>query len=341
MNSSSAESFFNADFLDARPGDAALRNRAAMFAATDVGFLEAVGPDARSFLQNLGTNDLRPLTPGDGCETFFTTHKARVVAHAVVHCVRDDAFLLSVESQRAESLFKHLDHYLISERVELTPRNDCSLIRVLGPESERWAADAAQQSLAGLKPWQGKLIDAATGSFARRQAALHLSGFEWIGPTHEIANRWNAWREGGLVAVSAEAIDVIRIESGWPRWGHEMDENRFVVELGRIAPAISYAKGCYLGQEPIVMARDRGQVNRQLMGFRMPGDKPPAPGARIMLGEVEQFKVTSSAFSPAWNAAVGLAYVYRGHQKPGETLTIPDGAAGAVAILSSLPMVPG
>src|SRR5947207_8450414 len=118
MNSSSAETFFAV--------------------ATDVGFIEAAGPDARSFLQNLGTNDLRPLAPGDGCELFFTTHKARVVAHAVVYCLREEAFLLGIEAHRAESLFKHLNHYLISEQVELTARGDgWSMLRLLGPESQR------------------------------------------------------------------------------------------------------------------------------------------------------------------------------------------------------------
>src|SRR5262249_1992340 len=87
-----------------------------------VGFIEVAGPDARSFLHNLRTNDFRPLAPGDGCELFFTTHKARIVAHAVAHCLRDDAFLLGVESDRADALFKHLNHYLISEQVELTAR---------------------------------------------------------------------------------------------------------------------------------------------------------------------------------------------------------------------------
>ncbi len=320
--------------------DAALRTRAAMYAATDVGFIEAVGPEARSFLQNLGTNDLRPLAPGDGCETFFTTHKARVVAHAVVHCLRDDAFLIGVESYRAESLFKHLDRHLISERVEMKPHgNEWSMVRVLGPDAERWATSG--QPLADLKPWQGKPLDSGTGSFVRRQGALHGPGFDWIGPKEEIAGRWNAMLARGLVAVAPDAIEPIRIESGWPLWGREMDENRFVVELGRIAQSISYAKGCYLGQEPIVMARDRGQVNRQLMGFRCPGETPPPPGTKVMLGEVEQLKVTSAEFSPTWNCVVGLAYVYRGCQKPGETLTIATPAGEFEATLSSLPMIPG
>src|SRR5262249_25870085 len=151
--------------------------------------------------------------------------------------------------------------------------------------------------------------------------ALHPLGFDIVGPSETIGR--TILLAHNVRTIEEPALEAIRIESGWPRWGHEMDENRFVVELGRVASAISYAKGCYLGQEPIVMARDRGQVNRHLMGFRCTGSSLLPVGTKLMAGEIEQFKVTSSAYSPAWNAGVGLAYVYRGHQAPGTTLTIP------------------
>jgi folate-binding protein YgfZ len=308
----------------------------------DVGFIEVVGPDARSFLQNLGTNDLRPLAVNEGCEVFFTTHKARTVAHAVAYCLRDDAFLLSVESHRAEALFKHLDHYLISEQVELTAHADIrAMMRVLGPESQRWTEIVTSAAIGDWKSWQGNPIAAAAGAFVRRQGALHPLGFDIVGPSEWIVDLTSKLTSQGLPRGDTGLLEAIRIESGWPKWGHEMDENRFVVELGRTASAISYGKGCYLGQEPIVMARDRGQVNRLLMGLQCEG-KPALPvGSNIMIGEVEQLKVTSSAFSPSWNRAVALAYVYRGHQTPGTIVTISTPMGDALATLTSLPMVPG
>jgi folate-binding protein YgfZ len=308
----------------------------------DVGFIEVAGPDARSFLQNLGTNDLRPLAVNEGCEVFFTTHKARIVAHAVVHCLRDDAFLLGVESHRAEALYKHLDHYLISEQVELTARGDAwTMVRLLGPESQRWAEIVTGASIGDWKPWQGIPIDEVTGAFVRRQGALFPVGFDIVGPSEWIVDLTNKLTSQGLALAETGVLEAFRIESGWPKWGHEMDENRFVVELGRTASAISYGKGCYLGQEPIVMARDRGQVNRQLMGFRCAGEVSVPVGSKVMVGEVEQLKVTSATFSPGWNRTVGLAYVYRGHQTPGTILTIPTPSGDVAATLSSLPMLPG
>jgi folate-binding protein YgfZ len=318
-----------------------MNSLAGLSIAADAGFIEVVGPDARSFLQNLGTNDLRPLAPGDGCETFFTTHKARVVGHAVVYCRRADAFVLAIESHRADALDKHLNRYLISEQVELTMHGDWSMLRLLDPDSERWMQQMTGQSFGDLKPWQGVTIDESTGAFVRRQAALHPAGFDVVGPSELVEKLAADLGARGIAAIAPDRLDAIRIESGWPRWGHEMDENRFVVELGRGATAISYAKGCYLGQEPIVMARDRGQVNRQLMGFRCPGDAPLPDGAKVMFGEVEQLRVTSSAFSSAWNVTVGLAYVYRGHQTAGTTIAIPTPSGDRLATLASLPMISG
>lgn len=329
MNSALTEIFLE--------NDSRLRTHAATVVSTEIGFIEATGPEARSFLQNLGTNDLRPLTPGTGCETFFTTHKARIVGHAIVSCLSDDSFLIAVESGRAESVFKHLDHHLISERLELiAPSPKWSQLRIVGLEAERWAENAAGGALADLKPWAGKSLDTATGAFVRRQGALHLPGFDFIGPAEWIETLAYDLRIKGLASVDDANLEVIRIESSWPRWGQEMDENRFVVELGRTATAISYAKGCYLGQEPIVMARDRGQINRQLMGFHSEGETPPPAGTKVMLGEIEQFKVTSAAYSPAWKGVVGLGYAYRGQQTPGTTVE----AGEFRATLASLPMIP-
>lgn len=306
----------------------------------DVGFLEVAGPDARSFLQNLSTNDLRPLAPGQGCELFFTTHKAKIVGHAVATCVRDDAFLLASADDRAAAIFKHLDRHLISERVELNSLDSTwSLLRILGPQALQTTEALTGTPLGALKLWEGVTLDGSSGAFVRRQGAYTDLGFDLIGPAAWVGEQQNALASRGCERLDDAALEVMRIEAGWPKWGHEMDENRFVVELGRTAAAISYAKGCYLGQEPIVMARDRGQVNRQLMGFHCPGAVPPPPGTKAMLGEVEQFKVTSAAFSAAANGIVGLAFVYRGQQTPGATIPLAWDGVATQATLAALPTI--
>jgi folate-binding protein YgfZ len=325
--------------MDLIDQDRILRTQAGVIEARDTGFIELAGPDARSFLQNLATNDVRSLKPGDGCEVFFTTHKARVVAHAIATCVNDQTFVLDVEPSRGDALFQHLNRYLISEQVELTAHGaDWAMLRIIGPDADRWVERIAAQTVGDLTIWQRREL--SQGLSIRRQGALHVRGYDAIGPTQQIVETLRDLQAAGLPIIDAEAIEPIRIESGWPRWGHEMDESRFVVELDRIAQAISYQKGCYLGQEPIVMARDRGQVNRRLMGLRFAGNEVPPPGTKLMAGEVEAVRVTSAAYSPAWKCAIGLAFVHRGQQVAGATIALPGPEGDFAAAVLSLPFVP-
>ena len=113
------------------------RRSVAMFDHPSTGWIEIVGPEARSFLNNLATNDLREMALGEGRELFLTTLKARVIAHGVVGCYRsgaDERLLLEVDPGRHEAAFKHLNHHLISERAELTDLSgQLGRLSVVGP----------------------------------------------------------------------------------------------------------------------------------------------------------------------------------------------------------------
>jgi folate-binding protein YgfZ len=118
-----------------------------------------------------------------------------------------------------------------------------------------------------------------------------------------------------------QAFEALRIEAGTPRYGVDMDDDTFAPEAGRTPQAICYTKGCYLGQEPIVMARDRGHINRTLVGVALPeGPVPPQTG--VFRDGKEVGHVTSSAFSPRTRAGVGLAYLRRGSQEVGTAVEV-------------------
>ena len=301
----------------------AIRDDVASFDHADAGWIGLNGPDAKTFLHNLATNDVKNLPSGAGCELFLTNLKARVLGHGIA-MIRGDDVLLEVEPSRTDAIFKHLDRHLISERVELTDRSkDIVRVTFLGPTAAKAAATATGidvDRIEALPMWHHVEKDGAT---VRRQGFVSPAGFDLIAPRPKIAELKQ--RLADIRTASPETWETLRIEAGWPRWGHEIDENRFVVETGRIAQAICYTKGCYLGQEPIVMARDRGQVNRRLVGLVAEGPLPA--GSRIMQGEIEAVRVTSSALSPTLGKTVALAYAYRGHQEPGSVLTFGDVSA--------------
>jgi folate-binding protein YgfZ len=297
----------------------AIRDDIALFDHGDAGWIELAEADARSFLNNLATNDVKNLPVGAGCELFLTNAKARVVGHGVVMALAD-RLLLEVEPGRAEAVFKHLDHYLISERVELTDRSaELGRLTLLGPRAADVFEKITGASALDLSVWSHRGTDVTV----RRQGYVTPAGFDLIGPRSRIAEI-RAWLTDVRVA-GPQTWETLRIEAGWPRWGHELDENRFVVETGRIAQAICYTKGCYLGQEPIVMARDRGQVNRRLVG--LVADGPLPVGSRIMQDSIETVRVTSAAFSATLGKDIALAYAYRGHQEPGTKLTFAEETA--------------
>ena len=129
-----------------------------------------------------------------------------------------------------------------------------------------------------------------------------------------------------------QTFETLRIEAGMPIYGVDVDENRFVMEVPRALRAVSYSKGCYLGQEPIVMARDRaGHVNRAFLGVKiLEGGVLPA-GTKLFRDGNDVGLITSSTMSPRLGAALAIGYIRRGHQEPGTRLEA-DTADGKRAV---------
>jgi folate-binding protein YgfZ len=332
--------------VPARFGDVAgeyrqAREGGALFDVSHRGKVELTGPEAAPFLNNLCTNDIRNLTPGRTCEAFFTTAKARVVVPVLIDHLRfpdgRDVFWLETAPGLADRLLKHLDHYLISEQVEILDRTaDFAELHLAGP----WAGEV-------LKALGGDLADLAEGQVVtrqfgtgaghvRRSDALGVPGYDLIVPPGDAVAVWQALVCAGARPAGLEAYEILRVEAGTPVFGKDMAENRFVVEVGRGTRAICYTKGCYLGQEPIVMARDRGQVNRMLLGLKVQGEGAVPHGARVLRDGGEVGQVTSSVVSPRLGT-IALAYLRRGNQEPGTAVVVETPAGTRAAEVVSLP----
>ena len=314
---------------------------AALFDRSQASKIELAGPDARLFLHNLCSQDVKDLREGAGAETFLTTAKARVVAHGVVNHVRwqgTNVLWLDTDPGQAERVLQHLNHFLISEQVELADRTgELALLRLAGPAAATILSKALATAAPELARWH-HVIAPLDGReiVVRRQAALSLPGFDlWCAVAAGSVLRQRLIDAGAKFAAEA-THEILRVEAGWPAFGRDVDENRFVAEIGRAAQAISYTKGCYLGQEPIVMARDRGQVNRMFMGLLCGAGAVLAPGTKLFHGDTEVGQVTSSVISPRLGQAIALAYVRRGNQEPGTALAI-ETAGGRQVLVCALP----
>jgi tRNA-modifying protein YgfZ len=327
--------------VPARYGDATVeygqaREGAALFDVSHRGKIELSGPDAPSFLHNLCTNDVQNLALGAGCEAFFTTAKAKVVAHALIYHVAPGgrhALWLDVAPGQAATLLQHLDHYLIAEQVEMADKtSEFAQMHLAGPRAKGVLECALGTPIPDLQPLQHveRTFGTAATCHVRRNDPLGIPGYDIVCLGPRAAAVWSLLTDAGAKPAGLDAYEILRVEAGTPEFGKDVDENRFVVEVGR-PDAICYTKGCYLGQEPIVMARDRaGHVNRALRGLKLRG--AAAPGAKLSAGGKEVGVVTSAVASPRLGP-VALGYVRRGSEAPGTTLDVEGGGPAEVTAL--------
>jgi len=313
-----------------------------LFDASARAKIEIVGPDAAAFLHNLCTNDIRNLPAGVGCEIFLTNAKAKVVTFGCLYHLpsqdQPDTFWLDLDPGTGESAIQHLDKFLISEQVEIVDRTtELSQFYLAGPKSRTFAAQALGAELKDLAAQGCCMIldlDALTCQvrFHRRFA---IDCFEIILPSAGAATLQSQLIESGAVPVGSECMEMIRVEAGLPVYGIDIDENVLAPEVGR--PAISYSKGCYLGQEPVVRSRDLGHVNRTLLGVKIRARSALKPGTKLWRDGKEVGHVTSSAWSPRLQTVIGLGYIRRGNQEPGTVLQLDLDSEKTTAEVTSLP----
>jgi folate-binding protein YgfZ len=232
------------------------------------GFVGVRGPDAPSFLQRMLTNDVEALARGDSCEALLLTAKARVIAPATVWR-RDDDFLLLTEPELAERLRDELVRSRFAAKVEIEVEMHDSTL-VLGQE-------------------------APPGTVANRDYGV---------AAYEVVDD----RPPDLANVEEEELERLRIRSGTPRFGREIDDRVLPAEAGLDARAIDFEKGCYPGQEPVARQHYRGRVNRSLRVLEIEGEEPPAYDAELSHDGKVVGRVTSAARDPE-RGVVALGYV--------------------------------
>ena len=232
------------------------------------------------FLGNLCTNDIKNLPLGGGCEAYFCDSRAKVQFAAWIYHVKlgDGRHAMWVETTpgRNEELVKYLDRYLISEQVEIADVTErFAQLHLAGPKAADVLAKALGEAMPDLPEFahMERTFGANATCSIRRRDHARLPGLRHRLPARSGPKACaQCSLAAGAVAGTPETFETLRIEAGTPLFGIDIDANRFVMEVGRVARAVSYTKGCFLGQEPIVMARDRaGHVNPRV---------PRAEGAR-------------------------------------------------------------
>ena len=302
------------------------------------GRLRFEGRDVVGFLQGLLSNDVATIGPGGGVYATWLTPQGRLVADFRIYH-RGDALVADVVPGLAADLAGRLDQLIFAEDVRVADVSSATaLVTVVGAGaadvlSRAFGLDA--RALATLRPL-GQ-IDAGAGAFVIRADESEWPMFDVWMPAADSDNVISRLASGGARAISADLLEVLRIEAGRPAFGIDMTTETIPLEAGLLDRAISTTKGCYVGQEVIirVLHRGHGRVARKLVGLAFEGGSAPASGMAVEAGGREVGRITSSALSAALERPIALAYLHRDFVEPGTKVS----AGGHPGVVTALPFV--
>lgn len=304
------------------------RSTCAVFDLGDRTQIELAGRDRAKFLHNFCTNDIRALPPGEGCEAFITSIQGKVLAHVFVYAADTALWIDSVPGQAAK-ITAHLSRYNISEEVEFHDRSpELRTLLVAGPDA---AGVLFREGLAvaELEPGHHRPVEIGGKPVQiRRNDLLRLPGYLLVLSEDDLAPVRDRLIESGARRAGDDVFHALRIEAGFPWYGLDISDDNLAQEVNRTAEAISFSKGCYLGQEPIARIDAMGHVNQQLRIIRLSRLPTPRPGIEVVtLGPEEKKigRITSAALSFADDKPVALALLRRHYDTPGLQLAVAFG----------------
>jgi folate-binding protein YgfZ len=321
-----------AGYGEVEPEYRAAREAVALHDATYREALRITGEDRASFLHGMVTQEVKGLAVGATTYAAMITVKGAMVADARI-LRREADLLLDLEPGMGAKVREFLEKFLISEDAELhEATGGLGVLRLLGPRT----ADLLGAALGG--PFAPLPQDATRSATLAGQEVLLVGstrvephGVDLMVPRAGLEAVWKALGAAGtafgLAPLGWRALEVLRVEAGVPRFGQDMVDTTIPLEAN-LMHAISYNKGCYIGQEVIARATFRGHMNRKLAGLLL-GATEAAPGTELKKEGKKVGWVTSVVRSPRQGQNVALGYVHRDHLEPGTVLTVGDGPTEA------------
>jgi folate-binding protein YgfZ len=309
----------------------------------DRGWIAVDGADRAAWLHNLVTSEVKNLAPGQGNYAFTLNLKGRILFDLNL-LADEDRIWLDLSRDQVGAALTHFDHYLIAEDVTLDDRTAASVrFGIIGPRCAALCASIGHDGLPDMAQLQSTRvrINGVEAMLIRHDFA-GLTGAELItqSPTDGASLR-TALRIAGkplnLAEVSTEALDVLRIEAGIPWFGRDIDDTILPAETGQTQRAVSFHKGCYLGQEVVERMRSRGALARQLVGLQAHDGPLPSTGSALRVGEEDVGRLTSVCRSPAVGTGIGLGYVRTAQATPGTEVTWNVDGAPVTATVAALP----
>jgi len=271
--------------------------------ASERGKLALSGSGAKEFLQGQVTQDITGLSAGHGGYAAFLTPKGKMLGDLRVLDAGAE-LLLDTERVALQPLFNMIHRHSLGYDVELHKRTlECGLLELIGPLAE----ELVRRGGVTLGPAEHDHVELLFGGVSARAIRTDV-GVDLLFASEDLGAVRAAALEAGAVEVGADAAECLRIERGRPRYGLDLDDSVIPQEAGLNERAVSFTKGCYVGQETVARLFYRGKPNRELRGLS--SAEPLPVGTELKLGERVVGTVTSSAVSPR-HGAIALAIVRR------------------------------
>jgi len=314
----------------------ALREGCGLADRSWMGRVELLGADRLRLLNAYVTCDVKTLTPGDGAYGFLTNPQGRILADLVVMAHADRLWLL-VPPGTEEAVARHLQKYILADRVEVRPLEDMLPVSLIGPRAAAALDGAELPPMAPEGLWRhirsrvhGTEVALQHSGRLGAEAYTLLVSTSTAGPLIEGLLESPEVKPAGF-----EALETLRTEAGIPRFGRDFVPENFPQETGAEEAAVSYTKGCYLGQEVVARIHYRGGVQKSLRGLLFEGP-PPAAGSPLLHDGREAGRATTVVSSIALGRPIGLAILHRRAAAPGTRLEVEGGGTAEVR---ELPLV--
>ena len=294
-------------------GYRALTESCGLVDRSERGKLALTGSEAKDFLHGQVTNDIESLEPGRGCYAAFLTHKGKMLGDMRVLDLGDE-LLLDTERVALQELFNMIRRYKLGRDVELHKRTlELGLLSLIGPQTETFGLEQEHDN---RRDEIGGRPVVLVRTYAGVDVFVPADGVDAVRAALDVPE------------ASDEVAEIVRVEHGRPRYGAELDDGVIPQEAGLNERAVSFTKGCYVGQETVARLHYRGKPNRHLRGLRL--SAPASPGDELRLGEKVVGRLSTVAESPVFGP-IALALVRR-EAAPGDTVIVADGTVTAQVV---------
>lgn len=324
---------------------AALRGSVALLDLSLRSRLVLTGADRVRLLNGQVTNNVKDLPEDEGCYAALVTNKGKLQSDLNIYNLPGE-ILLDFEPGLSTAIAARFDKYIIADDVQvIDAAPHYGLLSVQGPQTSMVVESLGIGLSLPPKPFQSlKVADESLGEiYCMSQPRLGTTGCDIFAPVQSLVDLVEkvagALKPLGGRLAGWRALETARIEAGIPRFGVEMDETNLAPEAGLESRAISYNKGCYIGQEVIARIRTYGQVAKALRGLRFADDAPlPRQGDKLFFADKEVGYICSAIRSPTLNASIGMGYVRRERNQLGTELEV-RGAQTMRATIVEMPFV--